>query len=144
MHKIQDINSPGCLQPKNGPYWEISLKHTILDDPYYSENNIFITPYTAWSDLNPSGYTIPGKQILLADATNGGWKWVIDINPIQTAKSIYRLKVMVIRSNPSSRPISPFFMNFLILCQHSLTVQQFSESHSIFLIRESVVIFAPC
>jgi hypothetical protein len=103
-----DPNAAGFVT-QNGPYWEISLKHTILDDISYSglnANHIFITPYIAWSNNNPDGFNIPSRQILLADNTNGGWKYVVDVNPLQVARAVIQLFVMVIRSNPVARPIT--------------------------------------
>ena len=85
------------------------MRHTILDDISYMGYNgsyIYITPYVAWSDANPDGFNIPSRQILHADVTNGGWKYVVDVNPVQTAHAIIQLFVMVIRSNPIARPIT--------------------------------------
>jgi hypothetical protein len=105
--QISNPNAAGFVT-QNGPYWEISLKHTILDDISYSglsANHIFITPYIAWSNNNPDGFNIPSRQILLADNTNGGWKYVVDVNPLQVAKAAIQLFVMVIRTNPVARPL---------------------------------------
>ena len=103
--QIDNPNLPGFVT-QNGPYWEISLSHTVLDDITYGNpdaNYVFVSPAISWSDADPDGFNIPSRQILRKVA--GGWKYVVDVNPVQTRKAIIQLMVMVIRTNPVSHPL---------------------------------------
>ena len=103
-----NINNPGFVV-QNGSLWEIRLNHTILDDISFEDtqngSKIYVTPFIGWSDFQISSVPIPVRQILWLDWSSGIWKWLIDVNPMQSGKPQIQLNIMVIRWNPSIKGI---------------------------------------
>lgn len=85
--------------------WAIKLTGSdspLTNTTWPGQKHLLVTPYFVGSMADPNNYILPTQSSVFYSISDGQTYYVINQEPIQTGKPIFRLKVMVIRLNPSS------------------------------------------